>query len=285
VPASTFRDGYVVLNADDRWCVEMTSRARGEVIFFTMNEQNEKVHEHLRSRGKAVILKSAHDSEVIHIVEGRRETALLDVRHIPATFEGRARVNIKNALAAVGAAWGANVPLDAIRNGLRSFSASFFQSPGRLNLLEVGGYRVIVDYCHNVAGIEELAEFVRRMMPTRTLGVIAMPGDRRDDDVVRFGAVAAGMFDEVVIREDANRRGRAPGEIPGILRQTLVENGMPDERISIVPNELEAAGVALDRARHDDLVVLLADKPEQMWELVVKRSSRDWSDSRMAVVS
>ncbi|MEX1158303.1 MAG: cyanophycin synthetase, partial [Thermomicrobiales bacterium] len=259
VPAATFRDGFVVLNADDPWCVEMTSRSRGEVIFVSMDEENETVKEHLRSRGKAVILKRIRDNEVIHFVEGKRETAVLDVRHIPATFEGRARVNVKNSLAAVGAAWGANIALDAIRNGLRTFTTSFFQAPGRLNLLEVGGYRVIVDYCHNVAGLQELAEFVTRMMPARTVGMIAVPGDRRDEDIRAFGTIAAGMFDEFVVREDANPRGRERGEVAGILRETLMSNGVDDGRITLVFDELMAASTALDRARPDDLVVLLAD--------------------------
>jgi cyanophycin synthetase len=279
VPAATFRDGYVVLNADDHWCVEMTSRSRGEVIFFSMDEENEKVKEHLRARGKAVLLKRVRDNEVICLVEGKRETAVLDVRHIPATFEGRARVNIKNSLAAVGAAWGSNIPLDAIRNGLRTFTTSFFQAPGRLNLLEGGGYRVIVDYCHNVAGLQELAEFVRRMLPPRTVGMIAVPGDRRDEDIRAFGVIAADMFDEFVIREDTNPRGRARGEVAGILHETLLASGVEAERVSVVLNEIEAASAALDLARPDDLVVLLADKPAEVWETAVARSSREWSNT------
>src|SRR5829696_8724225 len=53
VPAATFRDGYSVLNADDYWCREMEKRARGDVIYFTLDESNETVQEHLRGRGKA----------------------------------------------------------------------------------------------------------------------------------------------------------------------------------------------------------------------------------------
>ena len=282
VPAATLRDGYAVLNADDPWCVEMESRARGEVIFFTMNEDNERVREHIRARGKAVILRQTKTGEVIHIAEGKRETALLDVRYIPATFQGRARVNIKNALAAVGAAYGSNVGLEAIRNGLRSFSTSFFQAPGRLNLLEVGGYRVLVDYCHNVAGMEELADFIRRLVPTRTIGMISMPGDRRDDDIIRFGTIAAGVFNEVVIREDANPRGRERGEVAELLKATLIENGVGGDKITIVLDELEAARTALDHAIHDDLVVLLADKPAEVWEAAVERTS-DPADARLPV--
>jgi len=283
VPASTFRDGYVVLNADDRWCVEMTSRARGEIIFFTVDENNEKVREHLRARGKAVILKQDRGNEVIYLADGRRETAVIDVRHIPATFEGRARVNVKNALAAVGAAYGCNIGLESIRNGLRTFTTSFFQAPGRLNMLELGGYRVVVDYCHNVAGLTELADFVKRMVPARAIGMIAMPGDRRNDDIERFGTIASDIFDEYVIREDTNRRGRAPGEVANLLRDTLINNGVDSSRIRIELDELEAANALLDQARPEDLVVLLADKPAEVWETVVQRSKRDWAAERVPV--
>jgi len=279
VPAATFRDGHVVLNADDKMCIEMESRSRGDVIYFTMDEDNEKVREHLRARGKAVILRKSGGSEVIFLAEGKRETAVLDVRHIPATFEGRARANVKNALAATGAAFGSNLPLEAIRTGLRSFSTSFYQAPGRLNLLEVGGYRVIVDYCHNPHGMEELAEFIRRMVPTRTIGMIAVPGDRRDEDVKRFTEVAAPVFDEFIIREDTNPRGRERGEVADLITQTLFENGVTHDRVSIVLNELDAAAAAMDRAKPDDLVVLLADKPAEVWELVVARTGRPAAES------
>ncbi len=83
---------------------------------------------------------------------------------IPATFGGRARMNVANALAAAAAAWAAGAHLHDIRQGLRTFSTSFFQAPGRLNLLEVGGVRVVIDYCHNVDGMRQLADFVERMM-------------------------------------------------------------------------------------------------------------------------
>jgi cyanophycin synthetase len=282
VPASTFRDGHSVLNADDYWCREMESRARGDVIYFTVDEHNEKVQEHLRARGKAVVLRQTPRGEVIYMIDGRRETAVLDVRHIPATFEGRARVNVKNALAATGAAWGSNVSLDAIRNGLRAFAASFFQAPGRLNLLELTGFRVIVDYCHNVPGMLELVEFVRRLAPHRAIGMVAMPGDRRDEDIREFAALAASVFEEVVVREDANPRGRKRGEVAGIIRDALTENGLTADRVTIVLDELEAAESILDRARPDDLVVLLADRPAEIWELVSGRSSRQWQATPVA---
>ena len=69
-------------------------------------------------------------------------------------------MNVANALAAAAAAWAAGAHLHDIRQGLRTFSTSFFQAPGRLNLLDVGGVRVVIDYCHNVDGMRQLADFV-----------------------------------------------------------------------------------------------------------------------------
>ena len=107
------------------------------------------------------------------------------------------------------AAWAAGAHLHDIRQGLRTFSTSFFQAPGRLNLLDVGGVRVVIDYCHNVDGMRQLADFVERMMveaPTkagrigasktsarsgRAIGVLGIPGDRRDEDQRDYGAIAA----------------------------------------------------------------------------------------------
>ena len=46
----------------------------------------------------------------------------------------------------------------------------------------------------------------------RAIGVIGIPGDRRDQDQHDYGALAASAFDEIIIREDRNLRGRKPGE-------------------------------------------------------------------------
>ncbi|MEX2425363.1 MAG: cyanophycin synthetase, partial [Thermomicrobiaceae bacterium] len=272
VPAATWNDGYSILNADDEWCLKMERRARGDIIYFSMDEDNEHVRSHLRSRGIAVFLRRRGDSETICLAEGKRETTVLNVVDIPATFEGRARVNVKNALAATAAAYASNISMQTIRTGLRSFSTSFFHSPGRLNLLEAGGYRVIVDYCHNVAGMQELTDFVGRLKPSRALAMISMPGDRRVEDIERFGALAAEAFDEIIIREDYNTRGRESGEVAQILREALEAWGYPSGKISIVLNELEATDELMRRATQDDLIVLLADRPEEVWNAVTART-------------
>lgn len=272
VPRAVFRDGYSVLNADDPRCVAISKYARGDLVLFSMDANNERIREHLRSRGIAVVLRETAEGEVLYILEGRRETAILNVRHIPATFEGRARFNVKNALAAAAAAYVSNCSIETIRTGLRSFTTSFYQTPGRANVATVRGFQVLIDYCHNPAGLEELADFVSRLKPRRTLAMIAMPGDRRNEDIATFGQIAAAAFDQFIVREDRHPRGRRPGEVSGLMRQALIDNGVAADAIRVIPDELEATRAALDSAESDDLVLLLADTPDQVWEIVTTYS-------------
>ncbi len=274
VPQSVLRDGAIVLNADNQWTVEMTRRARGEVIFFSMDEENPVIRDHIRERGKAVVLRQTHQGEMIMLLEHRRDTSLLLASQIPAAFEGRLRVNIANAMAAAAAAFAADVQLEHIRHALRTFTTNFFQTPGRFNLFEVDGRRVLVDYCHNVAGLESMGDFVRRSSQERTIAVIAMPGDRSNGDAEAFGRLAAQTFDELVIREDDNPRGRARGEMAALLREAVKAGGATDDRVTVVLDEIEACQAAISRAGKNELVVLMVDHPQLVWEtLTTPRAS------------
>jgi cyanophycin synthetase len=164
-----------------------------------------------------------------------------------------------------------DIQLDHIRQALRTFSSNFYQTPGRFNMLDLGGQRVIMDYCHNVAGLEALADFVARMEAPRTVGVISIPGDRSDDDMQKFGELAAKTFDRIIIREDDNRRGRGVGEIARRIHEAVLAGGMDESRVQIVLDEMEAARTAVDTSDKDELVVLLVDKPAKVWEMLTNR--------------
>jgi cyanophycin synthetase len=273
VPQSVLPNGASVLNADNPYTVEMTRTARGELIFFSMDEDNPVIRDHLRERGKAVVLRPTRHGEMITLIEHRRDTSLLLAEEIPATMEGRIRVNIANALAAAAAAFAQDVQLEYIRNALRTFTSTFFQTPGRFNLLEIEGRRVLLDYCHNVAGLESMADFVKRMDADRTIAMIALPGDRSDADISAFGRLAGSTFDEIVIREDANPRGRKRGEVAGLLVEAIAAGGQNGNAVDVVLDEVEAARAAIARAERNDLVILMADKPALVFEQLTGRTS------------
>ncbi len=280
------RSGTAVLNADDHLVHRMGRHCAGRVVLFSMATQKgedgfDRVDGHTGRGGAAFCLESSTEGELIVLRLGSRTMPVLYTHLIPATFGGRARMNVANALAAAAAAWAGGAHLHDIRQGLRTFSTSFFQAPGRLNLLDVAGVRVVIDYCHNVDGMRQLADFVGRMMVepqtkagrigaagrgTRTgraIGILGIPGDRRNEDQHEYGALAAGAFDEIIVREDKNLRGRAPGEsaanvLEGV-RAAKAAGAARVTRADRVLDEMAAVRTALRRAVPGDLVVCCVD--------------------------
>jgi cyanophycin synthetase len=271
VPQSVFQDGASVLNADNEWTVRIAETARGEIIFFSMDEENPVIRDHRRERGRAVVLRQTPGGEMLTLLEDKEETSLLLASEIPATLGGRIRANVANALAAAAAA----VARECIRDALREFTTDFAQTPGRFNLLDVAGRQVVMDYAHNVAALEAIADFVTRTGAPRNIGVVTVPGDRRDEDARAFGLLAGQIFDEVVVREDENPRGRTRGEMAALLRQAVLDAGLPENRIHTVTDEVEAAHAGVNLATPGDLVVVLVDRVTLVWEVLAQRTEHD----------
>jgi cyanophycin synthetase len=267
------RTGAAVLNADDPNVARMGASCDGAVVYFSMQTEKgepgfDRVDGHCGRGGAAFVVRHTPDGDQIVLRHGPRTMPVLYTHLIPATFGGKARMNVANALGAAAAGWASGAHLHDIRQGLRTFTTSFFQAPGRLNLVEVGGVRVVIDYCHNVDGMRALADFVNRMMlengtrDGRAIGVIGVPGDRRDEDMHAYGALASTAFDEIIVREDRHLRGRAPAEaathvLAGIRGARA--DGSRTTRSNKILDEMTAVRAALRRANPGDLLVMCVD--------------------------
>ena len=271
------RNGYAVLNADDPLVRGMRSRCSGRISWFSMaepgSENRDMIDDHCRRGGRAVVLEPSELGDMIVIKQGPRAMQLAWTHLLPATFGGRATMNVQNALAATAAAFAAGASLHDIRQGLRTFSTNYYLAPGRLNELTVEGRTVIVDYAHNVPGMVMLGDFVDKtgdmldatndLGHSSRLGVIATAGDRRDSDMHELGKVAAEHFDVVIVREDNNLRGRRRGDVAELVAAGVREAmaaGARCKQLEIVLDELESTRHAMARSNPGDLVVLCVDQ-------------------------
>ena len=274
VPAATLRLGASVLNVDDPLVAGMVRYARGEIIFFGGDTENPVLRDHLLAGGRAALLVSTPAGEMLRLVSGGRDDDLLPSANIPATFGGLLRVNALNALAAAAAAWALGISIETIREGLAGFEATFATTPGRFNLMEVDGRHVLIDYAHNVAALEAVGEFVRRFPAPRAVAMLAIPGDRSNEDTTALGLLAGSIFDAVVIREAANTRGRPRGESAGLLREAVGMAGLPPHEVRVVLDEVEAAHATVDLAAPGDLAVIFVTRPGVIWEELRARAAR-----------
>jgi cyanophycin synthetase len=262
---------YCVLNADDPRVAGMARRSPAKPIYVTMDPRNERVVSHVRQdRGAAVSLEEGLSGRMIVLYQNGEQVPLLLARHIPATVEGHAVHNIQNAMFAAAIAHGLGIGVENIRQGLRTFTADFFQTPGRLNFYNEHPFRVLLDYAHNAHGMQAMARLIRGLAVTgRRIGVIAAPGDRRDEDILALAAAAAPAFDLLLVREDDNRRGRRPGEVGELLRGGLIAAGLSADRIAPgVLDEEVAVERALATARAGDLVVIFGDNLSRVWDQI-----------------
>ena len=173
-------------------------------------------------------------------------------------------------MVAAAMAYSFGVDLDNIRHGLRTFDTSYFQAPGRMNVYDEHPFKVILDYGHNPAALKAMAALADQLeVKGRRLCVVAMPGDRRDEDIVDGAAALAGHFDHFICKADDRRRGRGHDEVPQMMRQALIDCGTPDEAISIIPDEVEAVTTALEMAAPGDLLVIFGDDTTRCWKQII----------------
>ena len=257
-------EGYAVLNADDPLTASMAEKVKGRVAYFSMSADNPIIHDHIRRGGMAAIYENGY----LSILEGEWTLRIEEAVNIPVTMQGMAPFMIANALAACLATFVQGIDIELIRQGVRTFKPSVAQTPGRMNLFDLGHHHALIDYAHNPAGYEAVGGFVGNWSGEK-VGVVGGPGDRRDDDLILLGKLSAQMFDRIIVKEDNDTRGRRRGEVADlILRGISQENA--SLRPEVILDETEALEKALSTVSEGGLVVIFPESVTQAIDLIEK---------------
>lgn len=179
---------------------------------------------------------------------------------MPLSIGGLAAYNIANLAAAALAAGALGIPAPTIADVFARFGETARDNPGRMMRYEVAGVRVLIDYAHNPDGLRGLLSVADALRGGRgRLGLLlGHAGNRKDSDIEALARVAAEFHpDLIVVKEnEAQLRGRAPGEVPAIIRRELLRLGLPDSALPMCDSEFEAARYALQWARPGDVLAL-----------------------------
>ncbi|MGI0487569.1 cyanophycin synthetase [Pantanalinema rosaneae CENA516] len=265
VAETAMPNGYAILNADDPLVSAMASKVTAQVAYFSMHPQSDLIKAHTQKGGLAAVYENGY----LSILKGDWTLRIEQAANVPLTLGGRAPFMIANALAASLAAFAQGVRIEDIRAALLTFRASTEQTPGRMNLVNLGKYHALVDYAHNPHSYEALAGFVKNW-PGERIGVVGGPGDRRDDDFVMLGTLAAGMFDRIFVKEDDDTRGRSRGDAARLITEGI-RQASPDSRYETILDETTAIQTALDAAPLNSLVVILPESVTRALRLIDAR--------------
>ena len=265
----TRAEGFAVLNADDPLVRGIAGGLRARLLYFSRDATNPTILNHVATGGAGLAVVGG--SMVLH--RDGRQTHIVQLGEVPMTFAGRAPHMVENALGAAAACLSLGVGEADVAAGLRSFRNTPEQNGGRLNVFDVDGVTVIVDYAHNEAGLEHLLRLGRAMVGDggRLVAVIGTAGDRSDESLRTIGKIAGSLGDEVVIKETQRYlRGRATAAEMSKLMAAGVEIG-GNAPWRVEATEIAGLESALNDRRRGDVVALMCI--EQLAEVLGLLSS------------
>jgi cyanophycin synthetase len=249
----------VVLNADDRLCRQLIGEfSPGRTIVFSFDPQSSAVKKHLEKGGVAVCLDEGGIPQIVRL-QGKAIEAIVAVCDVPASWGGVVRHNIANAMAAVALADGLGIGTETIRAGLRSFELTFEQLPGRFNVIQEHPFLLIIDRAMSPPAAEALVRCLAAVkVEGRRLCMLTTVGNRPAWHYRELAAALAEGFDRFVCYErDHYRRGRAPGELIGLLRSELLQQGVEAGAIDVASDYQSGLSMLAAKSQAGDLVAVL----------------------------
>lgn len=270
VPASVLPSGYAILNADNKYTVSMAKECVCNIAYFSMDENNPLIKEHISKGGLAAIYENGY----VTICKGTWKIRVEKAVNIPLTFGGRATYNIANVLPTLLAGFIRNFKVEDMRVALQTFIPGPVQTPGRMNIFRFKNFELMVDYAHNTAGFEAIGEMLGKI-DAYHVGVIAGVGDRRDEDTIALGRQAAKMFNEIVIRQDKNLRGRTEDEIIELITRGIREVD-PNKKVTSFKRETDAIDFAIKNARKGTFLTICSDVvPDALDQILALKEAED----------
>ncbi len=278
VPETVLPDGYAILNADDDLVYEMRKSLDCNVALFSMDEENPRIRALQRKGGITAIYENGY----VTLCRGSWKMRIMKAENIPLTYGGKAKFMIQNILPVVIACNLRGISIEDMKAAFQTFLPSASQTPGRLNLFEFDRFKILLDYAHNPAGMRALQKFTDEIDATVKVGIVAGIGDRRVEDNNEIGAIAAEMFDEIIIRQDKHLRGKSEDELIKMLQDGILAK-FPEKKLTVIPSEKEAIHYAVDNAIDGSLIVLCSDVVPDALDLV--KSLKEKEQKSKAAIS
>lgn len=253
--------GHVIINAEDKWSKSIINRIKANKIYFAKSKENKLIQKNI-DEGKIAIYIENNWITVFNAGKAYKITQISDV---PITLNGRLIFNVENILAVCGALVGLQVDYCMIKNGIQSFLLNSEKNLGRFNCYDVNGINVILDYGHNIEGYKAVLSAIKSMENGKIHGVVGMPGDRSDEVAIEIGRICSMYLDNIVIKEDKDRRGRKKGEI-----SKLIQSGILDSKCTnkIILDEKEAFRKTISEAKVGDTIIVFYEEIEPLIDLI-----------------
>jgi cyanophycin synthetase len=261
--------GTLVLNADNTLVIEQGLKLDNKICWYSTDESNALIQSHLKTGGAAVFMRNNH---IVYAI-GNVEENIASLEQVPMTLNGAAQHNVQNALGVVGLSKALNLPTEAIRAGLKDFGSNAEDNPGRGNIYDINGIKVLVDFAHNEHSMRAVVKTINQLPAKRKIAMFSHAGDRSDDEIrnLTYAVTELDASLYIVTELEHYLRGREIGEVPKIVDEYLCKQLISSDKIQNAADPLAGAKIAMNFAQPGDVVLLfvLSDR-EQVHEYLTQ---------------
>ncbi|PPV13145.1 cyanophycin synthetase [Clostridium butyricum] len=252
-------NGYTVINADDKYSKRILDRISCEKIYFSKSKDNELIKENINNGKIAVFIEDNN----ICVINNHRKYLIMSIDELPISYNGILTYNIENAMAACAALVGLNIDYCMISKGFSDFMPCD-DNEGRFNMFEYYGRKVILDYGHNIEGYKAVLSCINKLKTkNKLIGVVGVPGDRQDNVIKEIGEICCEYLDEIIIKEDKDRRGRSIGEVSQLLKISMLKNSNK-KNVKVYLDEVDALEYAIKISKKDDIIIVFYENIEPL---------------------
>ncbi len=206
------------------------------------------IHQQTRAKVLTYSLKQKADvwAKGYRLFPNRSEVEVVTPRgEITLKSKLLGKANLYNLLAAVGAALAGGSPLEAIKEGIESLPSV----RGRMEVVEGGGYKILIDYAHTPDALQNLLTSLREIVTGRLILIFGCGGNRDQGKRPVMGRVGSRLADKLILTSD-NPRWEDPKQI---IDQ--IAAGVEGE-FEVVEERREAIRTALRQAKRGDWVIV-----------------------------
>lgn len=260
VSKAVSEQGTLVLNADDKELVRYAKQIDKTKCWFALNERNEVLMAHRANNGTNCFVRDGMMVYQYFDQSGKMfEDEIVAVNDVPMTFHGAASHNVQNALGAIGLAKSLGAADEHIRSALCSFRSDSQDNPGRGNVFDINGAKVIMDFAHNEHSMKAMVSTVSNMSANSKWLLLSAAGDRSDQDISLMTEAAMAMAPDCMVAVELEQylRGREAGEIPALMEKVAQNYSFKPLAFHVSQTPLDGVKLIVEQLEPGDLALLL----------------------------
>lgn len=260
VSKAVSEQGTLVLNADDKELVRYSKQIDKRKCWFALNERNDVLVAHRANNGTNCFVRDGMMVYQYFDQSGKMfEDEIVAVNDVPMTFHGAASHNVQNALGAIGLAKSLGAADEYIRSALCSFRSDSQDNPGRGNVFDINGAKVIMDFAHNEHSMKAMVSTVSNMSANSKWLLLSAAGDRSDEDIALMTEAAMAMAPDCMVAVELEQylRGREAGEIPALMEKVSQNYSFKPLAFHVSQTPLDGVKLIVEQLEQGDLALLL----------------------------